>query len=144
MRCLGCDYLLYGLSENRCPECGRPFDPSDPHTFNTKIWVGRRYLALSLLGIAAMSLPLLFAYWRDGHPSGSFPGMISLALLLCCLFGGWALEIHVMQISYRALFREAHRLRQRSAMTAAFVMGSLVAIGGPAYLVIDLLARQST
>ena len=25
VRCPGCDYLLYGLTEMRCPECGRPF-----------------------------------------------------------------------------------------------------------------------
>lgn len=24
-RCPGCDYYLYGLTEQRCPECGRPF-----------------------------------------------------------------------------------------------------------------------
>lgn len=26
--CIGCGYLLYGLPEPRCPECGRPFDPA--------------------------------------------------------------------------------------------------------------------
>jgi hypothetical protein len=27
-RCRKCGYLLYGLTEPRCPECGEPFDPS--------------------------------------------------------------------------------------------------------------------
>jgi hypothetical protein len=27
-RCEKCDYLLIGLSEPRCPECGTPFDPN--------------------------------------------------------------------------------------------------------------------
>ncbi len=26
--CVNCCYLLYGLAEPRCPECGEPFDPS--------------------------------------------------------------------------------------------------------------------
>ncbi|MBN1343713.1 MAG: hypothetical protein JXQ73_13580 [Phycisphaerae bacterium] len=26
-RCAECGYLLFGLNEPRCPECGRPFDP---------------------------------------------------------------------------------------------------------------------
>lgn len=26
--CVRCGYLLYGLSEPRCPECGTPFDPA--------------------------------------------------------------------------------------------------------------------
>lgn len=27
-KCARCGYLLYGLTEPRCPECGTPFDPS--------------------------------------------------------------------------------------------------------------------
>ncbi len=33
-RCLGCRYLLVGLTANRCPECGRSFNPDDPATFD--------------------------------------------------------------------------------------------------------------
>lgn len=33
MFCRVCGYALVGLSENRCPECGRAFDPADPRTF---------------------------------------------------------------------------------------------------------------
>jgi hypothetical protein len=32
--CLGCYYDLRGLSSDRCPECGRPFDPALPSTFS--------------------------------------------------------------------------------------------------------------
>lgn len=31
--CTQCGYLLRGLPENRCPECGRPFDPQDPWSY---------------------------------------------------------------------------------------------------------------
>jgi len=33
MRCQACQYELVQLSEHRCPECGRPFDPADAETF---------------------------------------------------------------------------------------------------------------
>lgn len=33
MHCLTCHYDLAHLAENRCPECGRAFDPADPNTF---------------------------------------------------------------------------------------------------------------
>jgi hypothetical protein len=29
-RCVGCGYSLYQLTSERCPECGRAFDPTDP------------------------------------------------------------------------------------------------------------------
>lgn len=35
-RCLDCAYCLFGLADSRCPECGRPFDLTDPSTFSTK------------------------------------------------------------------------------------------------------------
>lgn len=42
MYCRQCDYNLHGLSEQRCPECGRTFDPSDPNTFHEKTRRQRR------------------------------------------------------------------------------------------------------
>jgi hypothetical protein len=52
--CLGCSYVLDGLPECRCPECGRPFDPNDPRTFKTarsrKRWRWNLLLIPSPLG----------------------------------------------------------------------------------------------
>jgi hypothetical protein len=36
MFCLNCAYCLHGLSEQRCPECGRQFDPEKPATFSIR------------------------------------------------------------------------------------------------------------
>ena len=33
-KCLDCNYALRGISEFRCPECGRPFDPERPLSVN--------------------------------------------------------------------------------------------------------------
>jgi hypothetical protein len=33
-RCLDCGYILLGLTESRCPECGKEFSPDDPSTVN--------------------------------------------------------------------------------------------------------------
>ena len=35
MFCIGCRYRLTGLAANRCPECGRAFDPNDEATFES-------------------------------------------------------------------------------------------------------------
>jgi hypothetical protein len=34
MHCRKCGYQLAGLSENRCPECGRAFDPANPSSYD--------------------------------------------------------------------------------------------------------------
>lgn len=58
-KCLGCAYILDHLPENRCPECGRAFDPEDPATFT----VGRYRSGTSLLTWACIgSLLLLFPF----------------------------------------------------------------------------------
>ncbi|MDM8005830.1 MAG: hypothetical protein QUV05_06730 [Phycisphaerae bacterium] len=36
MYCRGCWYALDGVAEDRCPECGRPFNPADRRTYRTK------------------------------------------------------------------------------------------------------------
>src|SRR5437879_5966285 len=87
-RCWDCNYLLYGLQENRCPECGRKFDPNDNATFNTglplsstskKLLKPVRWLRpLSTSGC----IVLLFAsaLW-----CGSFSALAMLSLLWCVL-----------------------------------------------------------
>ena len=35
MYCQHCDYRITGITESRCPECGRRFNASDPSTFST-------------------------------------------------------------------------------------------------------------
>ena len=54
-RCLDCAYCLIGLTQPRCPECGRPFDLTDPSTYSTKppfvrwrLWLPGLLLAVGL------------------------------------------------------------------------------------------------
>jgi hypothetical protein len=67
MWCKTCGYVLDGLSENRCPECSREFDPTKRRTFRRKPpwprWciVIKRWMAAIFLVLLAHSLVL---YWR--------------------------------------------------------------------------------
>ena len=60
--CRGCEYLLYGLPEPICPECGRSFDPLDARTYDRS--TGRKRLRrwawrlTFVLGVAAVCLAL--------------------------------------------------------------------------------------
>ena len=42
MYCLACDYDLTHLDTDRCPECGRAFNPLNPDTFAAKTLADRR------------------------------------------------------------------------------------------------------
>jgi hypothetical protein len=68
-RCLSCGYVLTGLIEPRCPECGRAFDVNDPTTYSTKplfvrwkFWLPGFLLALGA-GVVLYLLLLWLAGW---------------------------------------------------------------------------------
>ena len=62
--CLQCKYRLYGLTEPRCPECGRAFDPANSATYlasSTPRWAQRAQppheaMSLLIIGLAILSL----------------------------------------------------------------------------------------
>jgi hypothetical protein len=76
MLCLGCGYSLKGLTDPRCPECGREFDSLDPRTFGKSAPSARRrrFVVFALIGAYPL-LPsiLLLIMWTTawitlGHP----------------------------------------------------------------------------
>lgn len=89
--CLGCEYSLRGLSTQRCPECGRPFDPGDKRTMRigprfgaaTRILTGpigewaRRML---LIGCAAI---LWGAAWLPGARYVELAGWCAACAVVC-------------------------------------------------------------
>ena len=69
-RCLTCGYVLEGLEEPRCPECGNPFDLADPRTYSTKplfvrwkFWLPGFLLAAGA-GAALYVVLVLLAGWN--------------------------------------------------------------------------------
>ena len=60
MFCRDCGYILDGLPEHRCPECGGPFDPRSPTTFRStaRTYTHRRRWRMLLHPVA-----ILLAAW---------------------------------------------------------------------------------
>ena len=54
--CLACGYDLKGLSELRCPECARPFDPDNPQTYASRAGERNRILVLIALYLVPVAL----------------------------------------------------------------------------------------
>ena len=80
-RCLGCGYLLVGLTNLRCPECGRDFDPSDSRTFDNgcpknKLAISQLRRPGKFMTVVAGIAALLMIF------SAASPGMIFPTLML--------------------------------------------------------------
>ena len=138
--CLGCSYDLRGLPENRCPECGRCFDPDDPGTFVTNLRSGRRYLTAAAVGVVAMAIPqvvICLSNLRAFMYGLAWPIGTGLTLLLfICLLGGFLTEVHVLRSSSLALFGEPGAARHRHAFAVSFVVSWLIVFGS----VLELIA----
>lgn len=75
MSCLECGYTLDFLSRNRCPECGRGFDPDDPTTFRRPV-----HRPSAIIITVAYLLPFIlgFVFWTfigagKWHRTGNWP-----------------------------------------------------------------------
>ena len=81
-RCIGCGYPLAGLEQSdsdRCPECGRSFDPRDPSTTHRGLpLTGYARWALKPAGVLTF-LPLViaagWAVWTARAP-GTASGVV--------------------------------------------------------------------
>jgi hypothetical protein len=70
MWCKTCGYVLDGLSENRCPECARKFDPDNRRSYRRKPMRPRWFILFRrlVLGVTALALfvasAILIFLWR--------------------------------------------------------------------------------
>lgn len=138
--CLNCNYPLRGLVEPRCPECGRPFDPTDATTMN----IGR---PLSSWCRARLRPPnqwfnavaVVAGVWTLAAWSGPDAYLLMLlgALGLWLLIGVWWALRAALWVLIAALKRQPHYWHQWSwlrwtvaPLVAAVVIG-LLALRGP-------------
>ncbi len=91
-RCIRCQYILEGLPEARCPECGQAFNPDDPLTYTTKtpfVW---------------------WRYWLPGFLLAVGVGIVTYLILLTAFGYGWAATI-VTPLCIGAIIGYACRVR---------------------------------
>ena len=114
--CLGCSYCLEGLTEHRCPECGRRFDPVDEDSFVVQP-AGQRSDSFGKLLLIAACIGMLFVL--------SLFGGSSTTLFVV----GFCLQAVVLLIGLvSAVFRLSHASWARAAaiLIAVFQLGASI------------------
>ena len=143
-RCWGCGYSLRGLGENRCPECGRGFEPADAESYRhagTRPWwvdsLARPPVLFVIWVQVAWALGMMVAF---SVPGGNFPGD-ALLLLLGCVLGIWwvvrALLALAVFVSFRAEMRGRWRHVRRWAALPVITCVTAMLL----YFQVPLLAR---
>ena len=119
-RCLGCGYILDGLTENRCPECGREFAPDDPATYAARQRSGRPYLVCSL--IAAIAMGVLYADLAleiaGVIPRPVLPKAAMMPLVLLSGIG----SLWILVLGFAALRAPRSTIRYRRTLVAAVLI----------------------
>jgi hypothetical protein len=88
--CLGCGYALRGLSDSRCPECGRAFDPFDSKTMRVPGLSHKpppKPLPFSVAMIIYAAITALVG--AGGLAAGSASVSVMTAIAWAILFGAW-------------------------------------------------------
>jgi hypothetical protein len=113
-RCLGCGYILDGLPEPRCPECGRGFDLANTETYWWRPAPGRVHLIAAVSGFALVVLGITLSY-AASRPLGEW-------CPVPFLFGAFLIELLVLDRAIRALRGPRDLVRNRSSLVLGLVI----------------------
>ena len=88
--CLGCGYALRGLSDARCPECGRTFDPFDGKTMRVPGLLHKPPPKELPFSVAMIIYAVIAAVVGAGGLLGASMGVTLMALIAwAVIFGAW-------------------------------------------------------
>jgi hypothetical protein len=129
--CLGCGYLLHGLTTPQCPECGRAFDPRNSETFARS---PRRWPAQSTRALPFTAPAMLFLFWWVYLLFVPARAPVRDGVELTLFFVGMVLKVATI-VSLPIVLARGYAVmaaRPRVAMTACFVWAScaVVIVGG--------------
>jgi hypothetical protein len=143
--CKDCNYSLIGLPSNRCPECGREFDPDDPNTMNMGQPMGPiARLLISPVGwptFAVMTFGMMAVLWGLGWLPGGmavFAAGIGLVILAYCYRLVRALLRWIAIAVYCQPRDGALASRQSAPLIILLVSGVLIATEAPLWTAITI------
>ena len=142
--CLECNYSLRGLPDQRCPECGRTFDPGDPRTMNMGRPIGRglrcclRPVGRVHLGLTILSALLLLA--GASSPAGYFL-VLSAGMVGFLLLGSWWFFRLAVATAVAGFYRQPGP--HRATHPSWWLWAPSVALGTVLLLMLDVPAEAT-
>ena len=107
MRCKTCGYRLKALPEERCPECGRRFNISDPSTYVTRACSGLRNLCFAIASLLLVLVPPVAVKLNETENVQLGPMILMLVRFAPCMPVGFAIAGTVAFSSFKALTDES-------------------------------------
>jgi hypothetical protein len=113
MRCLDCKYDLRKLSDHRCPECGREFDPNDPTTFEIPVKKGKVIIRLCSVGAISLVIsivcagPLKVTSTFSGQPQSDVIRAFAINTIV-----NWAINFMLVHIAYTWFLNKSPAIRK--------------------------------
>jgi rRNA maturation protein Nop10 len=104
MRCKSCHYSLKNLTEHRCPECGREFDPNDPSTFDpeNRQWIRAIHLSCLFAGAFLIVWGLAGLSFNFRSLSARIFGSFAMATMVTTLLAPIVYGLYVLFESWRS------------------------------------------
>ncbi len=121
-----------GLTEHRCPECGRQFDPDDESTFRTRILSGKLMLFVAIVCALISLVPPSLLLLNDLgllHLRRIERGWMGAGPGPCAVVLGWCGAVLMVKIGIDALIHYRNEAYDRNSIRAAIVISSLTVIG---------------
>lgn len=120
MHCLDCGYNLQHLTEDRCPECGRVFEPRNPETWGAPLAARFRMFA-TMAGWVAAIIPALLGVYLTYQMAIGHDDRVALLLYWMLL----AVPLGIALVMWLGFLAASKRAPSRRAMIATAVLALL-------------------
>ena len=127
--CLDCGYLLRGLPEEKCPECGRPFDADDPNTYEIPEAEKQFRVTPSNLAGTGMGVYICCLLVLGILDPGTVKGAVSMSIQPVLMAAGTALAVFAVCWAWRRRER-----RVLTTFVAGILLLTICTIHLPSYL----------
>ncbi len=118
--CPQCDYDLRGLTESRCPECGRPFSTQEIAAYKERRWPPQKLFRALILATIPWCIAYIFVDAIHGTPDRANAGWATYPFLLV------PLQLVLAMVAAGALEASSKRAMKRFGAVLTVIVWFLI------------------